>query len=794
MDRLTLDLRSAWRMLWTRRGSTAAIVALLGMGVGFAATMFALADPFVVRPLPYPSPHQLVVIRGQRASSGSLPSWGARAALPTVRDWRARDDLFQGLATFGLGPRPLRAQHNGGTVRIGAIPMGRDALRMLGHAEPGCESSASTRCLLLTPAAWHRYYGSQPNAIGTTLSVSQGAPLRIGGVLPSTFVLPYLYYSYAPPADGILLATSLDDDASIEFVSLLARSQPGIAPAAIQSALQATVPNTVNWTVTVQPLSAVLTRVNRATALGALAAALLILIVCAASATNLLFSRGFHRSVELATRRALGASATDLRRLALAELTLLAVLVCSVSVGLVSMSLVMLRRIMPQQYAVLGQPVISTRIVIGVVVMSAITLGLSAALAATALRSHTRGALAGHTGGTRAGRPLRFCIVATQTALAMILTTGTVLLGRSYLNLFGQDTGFSSRSTIVSASYPGTPLTSAELRQQIESAVDRLQRLPGVERAGATTAAGGFLDGAMRGAGAGSIVISGVAFSGPAKRVTPGFLAAAGTRLIAGRMLSAEDTNGSGWLVNESFVRTLRSGRPTVGESVTTGIGDAMQVGTVVGVVQDLFDTSLDARPGPAIYRLLDEPTPDAGGDTPVRYMVRTHQAAGDISPAIAQAVRRDAPDVAVTDVSTVGSRLQRTVAERVFSTLVMSLFAMTAVVVCATGLVGVVAFVTARRTRELAIRIATGARPGHVLYAVSADTLAASAVGLGVGLVTTRFASTLLQRVAYGVELNTWATGLPAAGAMLLLITISVGLTARRALRLPVAATLRQD
>jgi ABC-type antimicrobial peptide transport system permease subunit len=324
--------------------------------------------------------------------------------------------------------------------------------------------------------------------------------------------------------------------------------------------------------------------------------------------------------------------------------------------------------------------------------------------------------------------------------------------------------------------------------------VDRLQRLPGVERAGATTAAGGFLDGAMRGAGAGSIVISGVAFSGPAKRVTPGFLAAAGTRLIDGRMLSAEDTNGSGWLVNESFVRTLRSGRPTVGESVTTGIGDAMQVGTVVGVVQDLFDTSLDARPGPAIYRLLDEPTPDAGGDTPVRYMVRTHQAAGDISPAIAQAVRRDAPDVAVTDVSTVGSRLQRTVAERVFSTLVMSLFAMTAVVVCATGLVGVVAFVTARRTRELAIRIATGARPGHVLYAVSADTLAASAVGLGVGLVTTRFASTLLQRVAYGVELNTWATGLPAAGAMLLLITISVGLTARRALRLPVAATLRQD
>jgi putative ABC transport system permease protein len=786
VDRLRLDILVSWRSLWKRRGSTAAIVILLGLGIGFAATMFALADPFITRPLPYKTPDELVLIR-VRPPVGVSRSWSTRATLPRLREWRARHDLFQSVAYVTGVPSVVRVRRGDSSWRLNLFFWQPQTLEILGQNSNVCQTSESLRCGLLTQRAVKRYYGADRAPLGDVLPASNGTPLQIAGTLPQSFVLPS---SYPGVVDGVVLLPDSSNDLPVGSMSILARRQPHVSTPTLEKALAATLKDGSEWTVTVESLEQAVTSVSRTTAWGALAAAALVLVICAASVTNLLFSRAFHRRVEFSTRTAIGATPNDLARLVATELTLLTITVSTVGILLAAGAIAGLRAVMPAQYGVLGAPQVTLRLQLFAVLTSVITMAISAVFASIAMKTQRGGSLIRPADGAHAGRLLRFGIVCLQSALAMVLVTGTIVLGRSYLNLYRQDTGFSQQATLISVSFPSA--SSEELRRHIEGAVDRLQHVQGVERAAATSTLGGFIEGPSYGAGAGAaIVAGGMRFPNlAAKPVTPNFFDAVGAHMILGRSLVASDTTRSGVVINESMAKLAWPGRSPVGDSVNIG----SSVSKVVGVVKDMFDSSLDRRPGPALYTLLEQPIPDSSGDTRIGFVVRTRREAGDLADVLAKAAVRDQPDAVVIDISTVRDRLSRTVAERVFSTLVMSLFAIAAVSVCVAGLIGVVAFVTARRTRELAIRTAIGAQPADILRAVSGDTLIAATAGLLIGLIVSRFASASLQRIVYEVPLNSWRTGVPAGFVMLVLITLAVGITARRALRLPVVSALRQE
>jgi len=469
---------------------------------------------------------------------------------------------------------------------------------------------------------------------------------------------------------------------------------------------------------------------------------------------------------------------------------LLAAMGSGVGVGVAWVGIAALRDVMPIQFAILGEPALNLRVSVFAGLVGAATTASSAAAAWLALRASAGHALSASMNRRGSlGRVLRFGAITVQNALAMILVTGTVLLGRSYLNLFGQDTGFSGSATVITASYPPT-LTSERLRTEVEAALDRLRRVPGV--AGAAAMGGGLIDNG-RGIGC-CVMVDGRSVDASIKAVTQGFFEAAGTAVLSGRTLTAQDGGASGVVVNESFARQVWPHDPALQQLVRLGSSPTAGAGTVVGVVKDTFDGSLDRRPGPVVYRLLDRPTPCSGCETRMTYIVRPADPAFDVAAPAARAVTTSEAEAIVTDVSSVGDRLTRSVADRVFSTLVVSLYTIAGLAVCAAGLIGVVAFITARRTRELAIRIALGAEPLHVIYVVSSEALAAAATGIGIGLVAARFGSVVLQRLTYQVEVNAWSTGLPAAAAMLVLVGGSVSLAARRTLKLPVVAALRED
>jgi putative ABC transport system permease protein len=237
MDRLTLDMRAAWRSLVTQRGATSAIVAVLGLGVGLVTAMFALADPFVMRPLPYPAPRQLVFISATPVDEHGHPvrpsglMWSDRQiALPTVQEWKARRDLFQDLASLDLSAFVVVRLHPADrTIALRGYEVSRGMLRMLGQRDVPCQATAPSRCAMLTALTLRREFAGREELVGRWWPTSAGPPVQITGVLGKTFVFPMSYDS----GNAVFLASEDErDDAAVSSTPLLARVQPGVSMAA----------------------------------------------------------------------------------------------------------------------------------------------------------------------------------------------------------------------------------------------------------------------------------------------------------------------------------------------------------------------------------------------------------------------------------------------------------------------------------------------------------------------------------------------------------------------------------
>jgi putative ABC transport system permease protein len=516
-------------------------------------------------------------------------------------------------------------------------------------------------------------------------------------------------------------------------------------------------------------------------ALGAFLAGLLIVLVSAANVSNLLLARGAWRARDFATRGALGASRSDLARLVLVELSMLAALGVACGLLVVQLALWAVHPAIPAEYVALGAPRLTARVVLFAMSVGAgvMLTGVVPAFAAWRLAPAT---LLAHASATesRGVRALRFAMAAGQSAIAMILVAGATLLGHSFVNLVSQDTGLDGDVIVVAASYPpgyrGDPL-----RADIDATVLRLNRTPGVSIAAAGT--GPMVDGMNAGT---MVRINGEFAPLEPKRVTPGYFDAVGAQLVAGRLLEPGDGGYAGVVINEQAARDFWPDGSPVGQSMMRGNTPV----PIVGVVADAFDHALDVKPGRTMFSLLDAPT----SGYRVNFLIRTTEPVGAISTQARRAVVEVNRDAIVTDVSTLGSRLADSVRDRTFATLVLGFFAVAGVGVCAAGLVGIVTFVVARRTREIAIRTAIGAEPRHVRRLVTRPALTAALTGIVVGVAAGRWLSAWLESLLYGVEAGDWQTLAVAAVVVLTIVVVASWLPARRALRLSPTVALRTE
>ena len=776
MGGVALEVRGFVRGVLRRPTVFASLTLLLGLGVVSATSMFALADRFLWRPLPYPRPAEIVVFNVSSRSGVPFVRWSND--LPSVGDWRRGGFGLTEVGYLGQGQALTRLQGPRSVIAIRTVRASRSALHILGLPARNC--TEADRCLFLSAGTSAKLFGGKDQASGRSLIGTDQKSIAVVGVLPPEFVVPGI------PADGVFVASDNDDSrVRVAPSTVIARVDGAQNVTTVTAALQATLPSQFDLIIDAVQIQENLTRRQRSLAWFGLAMGLLLLLTCGSSLCNVLAARLRATLPELAVRRALGAGTLALVRLYAVEAA--AVSLAGAIVGVLAAGPIvrLLSGAMPIIYRTLGAPSVGFREVVFAVLVSSTTYLLTGLAAAGFLREELRIGSAGSAIRTRVriGRSVRIGTVAIQTAIAMAMAIVGSVLGLSYINLFTQDTGIDLSTTLASVSYPEA-YTSKQIAAAAADTLANVEHVVGVESAAAVQ---GFLVQDVRTLGR-CVFVDGQVVPADVKSVSAGFFKAVGRRMIAGRELSAEDGRGSGVVVSKSFATTAWPGQEAVGKSVKAGVTP----GVVVGVFADIMGSSLDRPTGPSVYRLLDDPTVCTGCETVLTYVVRPR--AGERWSPLSLADALGGQAGVVLDVSTLQERMTTSVKERVFVTFIVAHFSFVGIAMCVVGIVGVVLFAIAARSKELAIRVSLGAAPSMVIRDVSLEALVASALGVLSGVWAGHLAVRGVARFAYQVDAGSWVVSLVVGGGFLVAVWVLAVLAGRRVLRLQLRDLLARD
>jgi predicted permease len=802
LETLAFDLRLGARSLRRTPAVTGAALVTVALAVGATTLIWAVVDAVLLRPLPYREPERLVQLWE------SHPEQGPRVVVSrgNYLDWLERAEAFEALGAYMPGwGRGLTG--DGPPVQVTTALVTPSLLRLLqveaaegrtfaeAEGEPGKDDAA-----LLSEGFWRRRFGGDPEVLGRTLTLD-GESYRVVGVMPAGFDVPtrevdvWLPMSF-PPA--------YYEQREAHTLHVVGRLAPGTSVEAADAAMDRLArslgeehPEEVaGWEVTVVPLHEQRVGEIRPALLILLGAVAVLLAAACFNVANLLLARGTARAGEVAVRSAVGASRGRLVRQLLTESLLLAAAGGAVGAGLAFGGLEVLRSSLAAQIPRLADAVLDLRVL---AVAAALSLATGAAVGALPAirdsRADLRGSLSDGAAfrGQAPGRDrLRQALVAVQVALAVVLLAGSGLLLRSFLAVRSVDPGFETEGLLAvslnlpGSSYPDTP----DHTRFYEDLLERLARLPGAAAVAATSEPPVVGYNMTR-----TPVLEGAAGewrgqSPPHRIVTVGYFETLGIPLVAGRSFDRFDRPGSPLVlvVNEAMARQLWPGEEPLGKRLAFDLEGPWH--QVVGVVGDTRDQGLEAPADPAIYA----PLAQKGWHwmTWMTVLVRT----GGDPHALADAVRDEVwaldPTLPVLATRTVEEVYAESRARRRFHTLLFSLFAGFGLVLGLVGLYGVTAFAVARRTREIGIRMALGARRGNVAAMVLRQGAALTALGLAAGTAAALALSRTLSSLLFGVGPHDPATFAAIVALLAAAALAACYLPARRAARLDPTRALR--
>ncbi|MEZ5283628.1 MAG: ADOP family duplicated permease [Vicinamibacterales bacterium] len=816
------DLRAAWRTALRHPGYTAIAVLTMALGIGAATTLFSVTYGVLVRPLPWPSPDRLVRIsetRGGRPgriadtiSNGTYLAW--RDAPQTIDDLAGWSTSRITLDDAGLATRLDVAFVTDGLMPLlGAAPI-------MGRAFTAADAPAGQPlAMILGHALWQDRFGGSPAAIGRVVRVD-GRDVTIVGVMASSFAFPDRL-TQAWLARGIPPVVGEQGVRRGQIFSALARLAPGVSVAQASAEGTARARSGPDYgqlamalfgsdgppDVTARPAIEAMTDGVRPALLLLLAAVMVLLVGATGNVAGLQLARAAARRRELSIRAALGAGRIRLVRLVLVESV-----ATSAAGGLLGLAgaaaahrtLPLLSTRIPRiEAVVLDWPVIA----FAVVVSAAAGLAAGVLPVWQGRRGHALDALAegGRTtpGATRdVGGRTRLVVVTAQIAIASLLVFGTATVGRSLLALVRADRGYTPRN-LLTAQIP-IPAAFADARKAAvtKALVERLDGLPGVERAAVGTSlplasAGGFAAFTFRSPLDPSVEISAQA----ARRiVTPGYFHALGLRLTAGRPLQETDVQSAqpALVVNRTFLRDyLDNVAPP--EAVGLRIdGRGLRVSRdaeIVGVVEDMRQDGVEAERQPEVFLALDQQTGTmAGFDLFVVARTSPGTEPASLAPGMRGLLRDLEPSLTLDRVMTMEERVSESLARPRLYALLLGGFAVAAVLIVSVGLFGALSFLVVQRAREFAVRVAVGATPLQVIRLLAVGTSVMAICGVGAGSAAGVWLARAYGQSLYGVVAWDALTILGTAAAMTAAVALASLIPLRRVLRLDPIAILRAD
>lgn len=822
------DLRYGARVLRGRPGYAATAVLTLGLGVGGLTSVYAVAEWVLLRAVPgVPDQGSLVTLR-MGSTESPRPSWpvsqpdlaALREGVGAVTSLAARTTMDVNLAFDEAAP-PLRVRaavvSPGWFETLGvAMAAGRPPTR-------GRAPSGTGRGEIVVAWGLAASLASRPGeALGRTIRVD-GVPYRVVGVTGRGFrgaELPGETRAWFGPAALIDQDADAPDDLFRQgtrgvWSLMVGRLADGASAATVEAQANRVMdelrrsgrPNTffvTHFVFQAFPgvgLDPALRRPVRRTVALLSAGAAFLLLLAGLNVVNLTLTHAASRRRGTTVRRALGASSGRLVRQALAEHALLGGAGAVVGITVALGGVALFRDVRLEEYgaALAGLTLDRETLAVAVAVSlaTALTAGLAAAVVAGSgrLMGGLRSVRAAGPGGSR----IRSVLAAAQVALSTVLVVGAGLMARTVANLRSLDPGFRAEGILAFSLDPagaGAGASGTEL-PLLERLTAELEAEPGVEAAGFAfpePLSTSYLTSWVGRSGAeGEDGVLGAHL-----QVAGHFLEAMGIRLLAGRTLDGETTGSSGpgspvVLLTRSGARALFPEEPLdgiVGRRVYRPRRSDAPI-RVVGVIDDLRLTGPREDPPPVFV----VPWIQGIRGEAVEGWVRARSGpARALDGAVRRAVNRADPGMPVYDVRTVREQADRMVAgERVLAGLA-SAVSLLGLLLAAAGLHGVLGYAVAERRREIGVRTALGAAPGHLVGRVLGGGLGLTAAGLVVGLAAAAGLTRVLRSRLYGVEpLDPLTYGL--GGLLLLVVALAASwIPARRATRVPVVEVLREE
>jgi predicted permease len=803
------DLKHAFRMFKQNRAFTAAAVAALALGIGTNTAIFSVVNAVLLKPAPFPDAGRLVLFMNTSPQGSGPASSPAKFA-----HWRQQTTVIQDAAAF----RTNVVNYTGGQFpeQLRAGQVSADYFRLFGaRVEQGRTFSpeedlpGGTKVVVISHGLWTRRFGSEPSIIGKTLSLS-GDPHVVIGIIGPEFDTA----EFGEPPE-LWVPFQLDPNTVDQghFFQAAARLKPGIPLEQAQARLKLSgdeykrkFPNALqgdNQSFSVEPIQQVFVRNARPTLLILSAAVAFVLLIACANVANLLLVRATARRREVALRAAIGAGRSRIVRQLLTESVALSV--TGGAIGLV-IGLLGIRALLSINTA--GLPRVGEdgalvgldwRVLAFTAVVSVgtgILFGLMPALQSS--RADLNATLKDSTaqsGAVFRHNKARSTLVVVEVALALLLLVGSALLIRTLIALRSVEPGFDASNVLTMRMSLTGPkyLKTAGVDQLLRDGVDRLQALPGVERATATCCVpleGGYglpfrisgrplEEGPFHGGGAWLTVSSGYfdVFKIPIKR---------------GRAFTDRDDSLAPGVViiNEAMARQYwKDGNP-IGERIMIGAGVMKELSEererqIVGVAADVRDGGLNNDPQPHMY-VPNAQVPDALNAlnvriTPVAWVVRTRGEPFAFSTAIQEQLRQ-ASGLPVSDVRSMEEVVSRSISRQRFNVLLMTVFGASALLLAAIGIYGLMAYSVEQRTREIGIRMALGAEADQVRGMVVFQGMRLAVVGVVVGLVAAFGLTRLMASFLFGVQARDPAVFVVMPLLLTIVSLVAVWLPARRA------------
>ncbi len=819
MQGLLQDLRFAIRQLRKNPGFALTTVVTLALGIGATTAIFSLINAVLLKPLPFPEPDRVVALSSLDQSVGK-PGIAQTISYPDFFDWRSRNHSFEAIASYRGDNATLTGQGEPQQMEIQIVAS--DFLRvlgvnpMLGRGFVRDDEKAGSHVAILSHETWHSIFGGDPGIVGRAITLDNQS-YTVVGVMPKGFVFPL---DEAPPALWTTLALDAIDPGAkephpltvqrgAEIVEVVGRLKPGVTiPQAtadlslIEQNLAAQYPDTNKrfTAAQVRPELDDLVGKSRPALRVLFAAVLFVLLIACANVAGLMLTRASRRRAEVAVRSALGANRWEIMRQVLVESVVLSL--CG-GVGGVGLSVVLLKtmlRFVPESIPRLDQVSLDGAVLAFAAAVSIVTgvlfgvlpaWRMSRADPALALREGTRTFTSG-----RGQHRLHDALVVAETTIGLVLLVGAGLLIRSFVRVLNVDPGFDPRHVLtVGLNLPDTQYGGLKKPAFYDQLLPRIAALPGVE----AVAAGAPIPLSHNNIGVGfSIeghpVAPGDEPDAAVSFVTPGFFRTMRIPLLSGRdFLPTDDSKAPAVvIVNQAFARKFFPGEDPIGKRIKPGLNDDVtpeQMRQVVGVVGDVKRRGITAETPPQFYM----PFKEAIIFSPPLIIRTSGDPMSLVAPVRAELAQIDS-NVPLSHVRTMEDYVSLAAAGPRFQTMLITSFAVLALLLSAVGLYAVLSYMVAQRTLEIGLRLALGAQRENVLGLILRRGLLLAAVGLAMGMFASLLLTRFMQELLYGVGRFDPITFVSVSAVLLLVSLIASSVPAYRAARLDPMQTLREQ